>query len=150
MIKNIQQRFDTILRVAQAIAEEQQAFFEQGELAMKPMVLRSIANRCELHGSTVSRVTTNKYILTPRGTFELKYFFNSSINAADGSDSLASEAVKEKNRQMIQKEDQRNPLSDQKIVELLRTENIDIARRTVAKYRDMLGILSSGKRKKVI
>jgi RNA polymerase sigma-54 factor len=87
---------------------------------------------------------------TPVGIFELKYFFNSSINAADGSDSLASEAVKEKIRQMVSKEDPKNPLSDQRIVEILRTDNIEIARRTVAKYRDMLGILSSGKRKKMI
>ena len=103
-----------------------------------------------MHESTISRVTTNKFVHTPVGIYELKYFFNSSINAADGTDSLASEAVKEKLRQLIGKEDPKNPLSDQKIVELLQKENIDIARRTVAKYRDMLGILSSSKRKKVL
>jgi RNA polymerase sigma-54 factor len=102
-----------------------------------------------MHESTVSRVTTNKFVHTPVGIFELKYFFNSSISSADGGADVASEAVKEKIRQMVSKEDAARPLSDQRIVELLRAENIDIARRTVAKYRDMLGILSSSKRKKI-
>jgi RNA polymerase sigma-54 factor len=150
LIRSIHNRQKTIYKVTEAIVKRQRDFFEKGVQQLKPMILKDVANDIGMHESTISRVTTNKFVHTPVGIFELKYFFNSSINAADGSDSLASEAVKEKIRQMIQKEDQRNPLSDQKIVELLRTENIDIARRTVAKYRDMLGILSSGKRKKVI
>jgi RNA polymerase sigma-54 factor len=150
LIRSIHNRQKTIYKVTEAIVRRQRDFFEKGVQFLKPMILKDVANDIGMHESTISRVTTNKFVHTPVGIFELKYFFNSSINAADGSDSLASEAVKEKIRQMISKEDQKNPLSDQKIVELLRVENIEIARRTVAKYRDMLGILSSGKRKKVI
>jgi RNA polymerase sigma-54 factor len=150
LIRSIHNRQKTIYKVTEAIVRRQRDFFEKGVQHLKPMILKDVANDIGMHESTISRVTTNKFVHTPVGIFELKYFFNSSISAADGSDSLASEAVKEKIRQMIQKEDQKNPLSDQKIVELLRVENIDIARRTVAKYRDMLGILSSGKRKKLI
>jgi len=149
LIRSIHNRQKTIYKVTEAIVRRQRDFFEKGVQQLKPMILKDVANDIGMHESTISRVTTNKFVHTPVGIFELKYFFNSSIQAADGSDSLASEAVKEKIRQMIQKEDQKNPLSDQKIVELLRSDNIDIARRTVAKYRDMLGILSSGKRKKV-
>jgi RNA polymerase sigma-54 factor len=150
LIRSIHNRQKTIYKVTDAIVKRQRDFFEKGVQQLKPMILKDVANDIGMHESTISRVTTNKFVHTPVGIFELKYFFNSSINAADGSDSLASEAVKEKIRHMIQKEDQKNPLSDQKIVELLRGDNIDIARRTVAKYRDMLGILSSGKRKKLI
>jgi RNA polymerase sigma-54 factor len=150
LIRSIHNRQKTIYKVTEAIVRRQRDFFEKGVQFLKPMILKDVANDIGMHESTISRVTTNKFVHTPVGIFELKYFFNSSINAADGSDSLASEAVKEKIRQMITKEDQKNPLSDQKIVELLRADNIEIARRTVAKYRDMLGILSSGKRKKII
>ncbi|MGK5082762.1 RNA polymerase factor sigma-54 [Bdellovibrionota bacterium FG-1] len=150
LIRSIHNRQKTIYKVTDAIVKRQRDFFEKGVQQLKPMILKDVANDIGMHESTISRVTTNKFVHTPVGIFELKYFFNSSINAADGGDSLASEAVKEKIRQMISKEDQKNPLSDQKIVELLKTDNIDIARRTVAKYRDMLGILSSGKRKKII
>lgn len=150
LIRSIHNRQKTIYKVTEAIVRRQRDFFEKGVQYLKPMILKDVANDIGMHESTISRVTTNKFVHTPVGIFELKYFFNSSINAADGSDALASEAVKEKIRHMIQKEDQKNPLSDQKIVELLRADNIDIARRTVAKYRDMLGILSSGKRKKII
>lgn len=150
LIRSIHNRQKTIYKVTDAIVKRQRDFFEKGVQQLKPMILKDVANDIGMHESTISRVTTNKFVHTPVGIFELKYFFNSSINAADGSDALASEAVKEKIRQMVSKEDQKNPLSDQKIVELLRVENIDIARRTVAKYRDMLGILSSGKRKKII
>ena len=150
LIRSIHNRQKTIYKVTDAIVKRQRDFFEKGVQQLKPMILKDVANDIGMHESTISRVTTNKFVHTPVGIFELKYFFNSSINAADGSDSLASEAVKEKIRQMISKEDQKNPLSDQKIVELLRGDNIEIARRTVAKYRDMLGILSSGKRKKII
>lgn len=150
LIRSIHNRQKTIYKVTEAIVRRQRDFFEKGVQYLKPMILKDVANDIGMHESTISRVTTNKFVHTPVGIFELKYFFNSSINSADGSDALASEAVKEKIRQMISKEDQKNPLSDQKIVELLRSENIEIARRTVAKYRDMLGILSSGKRKKII
>ncbi|MEN9722113.1 MAG: hypothetical protein RJB38_99 [Pseudomonadota bacterium] len=150
LIRSIHNRQKTIYKVTDAIVRRQRDFFEKGIQHLKPMILKDVASDIGMHESTISRVTTNKYVHTPVGIFELKYFFNSSISAADGTDALASEAVKEKIRQMVQKEDQKNPLSDQKIVELLRSENIDIARRTVAKYRDMLGILSSGKRKKLI
>lgn len=150
LIRSIHNRQKTIYKVTEAIVRRQRDFFEKGVQLLKPMILKDVANDIGMHESTISRVTTNKFVHTPVGIFELKYFFNSSISAADGSDSLASEAVKEKIRQMVSKEDGKNPLSDQKIVELLRSENIEIARRTVAKYRDMLGILSSGKRKKII
>jgi RNA polymerase sigma-54 factor len=150
LIRSIHNRQKTIYKVTDAIVKRQRDFFEKGVQHLKPMILKDVANDIGMHESTISRVTTNKFVHTPVGIFELKYFFNSSINAADGGDSLASEAVKEKIRQMISKEDGKNPLSDQKIVELLKADNIDIARRTVAKYRDMLGILSSGKRKKII
>ena len=150
LIRSIHNRQKTIYKVTEAIVKRQRDFFEKGVQNLKPMILKDVANDIGMHESTISRVTTNKFVHTPVGIFELKYFFNSSINAADGTESLASEAVKEKLRQMIQKEDPKNPLSDQKIVELLRSDNIEIARRTVAKYRDMLGILSSGKRKKTI
>lgn len=150
LIRSIHNRQKTIYKVTEAIVKRQREFFEKGVSVLKPMILKDVANDIGMHESTISRVTTNKYVHTPVGIFELKYFFNSSINSADGSDAVASEAVKEKIRHLVAKEDQKNPLSDQKIVEMLKQENIDIARRTVAKYRDMLGILSSGKRKKVI
>jgi RNA polymerase sigma-54 factor len=149
LIRSIHNRQKTIFKVTEAIVKRQKDFFEKGVQQLKPMILKDIAADINMHESTISRVTTNKYVHTPVGIFELKYFFNSSIQSGDGSDALASEAVKEKIRQMVAKEDPKNPLSDQKIVEILQADNIDIARRTVAKYRDVLGILSSGKRKKV-
>jgi len=150
LIRSIHNRQKTIYKVTDAIVQRQREFFEKGVQQLKPMILKDVANDIGMHESTISRVTTNKYMHTPVGIFELKYFFNSSINSSDGSDSLASEAVKDKIRQLVSKEDAKHPLSDQKIVELLKRDNIDIARRTVAKYRDMLGVLSSSKRKKVL
>jgi len=150
LIRSIHNRQKTIYKVTEAIVRRQRDFFDKGVQMLKPMILKDVANDIGMHESTISRVTTNKYVHTPVGIFELKYFFNSSIQSSDGSEALASEAVKEKLRQLVSKEDPRNPLSDQKIVELLAKENIDIARRTVAKYRDMLGILSSSKRKKTL
>lgn len=150
LIRSIHNRQKTIYKVTEAIVKRQRDFFEKGVQELKPMILKDIANDIGMHESTISRVTTNKFVHTPVGIYELKYFFNSSISASDGGDALASEAVKEKIKQLVTKEDPKNPLSDQKIVELLSKDNIDIARRTVAKYRDMLGILSSSKRKKVI
>lgn len=149
LIRSIHNRQKTIYKVTESIVKHQRDFFEKGVGYLKPMILKDVAADIGMHESTVSRVTTNKFVHTPVGIFELKYFFNSSISSADGGADVASEAVKEKIRQMVSKEDPTKPLSDQRIVELLRAENIDIARRTVAKYRDMLGILSSSKRKKV-
>ncbi len=148
LIKSIHQRQRTIYKVTESIVKHQNDFFEKGPAFIKPMILRDIANDIGMHESTVSRVTTNKYVHTPRGIFELKYFFNSGISKTDG-DSLASESVKLKIKDLVSAEDLKNPLSDQKIVELLKKDGIKIARRTVAKYRDMLKILPSSKRKKM-
>ncbi len=149
LIRSIQNRQKTIYKVTESIVKHQKDFFEKGVTFLKPMILRNVAEDIGMHESTVSRVTTNKFVHTPVGTFELKYFFNSSINATDGGADVASEVVKEKIKHLVAKEDEGKPLSDQRIVELLRAENIDIARRTVAKYREMAGILSSSKRKKM-
>ena len=147
LIKSIHQRQRTIYKVTESIVKHQRDFFAKGPGFIKPMILRDIANDIGMHESTVSRVTTAKYVHTPRGIFELKYFFNSGISTDDG-DSLASESVKLKIKDLVSVEDARNPLSDQKIVELLKKDGIQIARRTVAKYRDVLKILPSSKRKK--
>lgn len=147
LIKSIHQRQRTIYKVTESIVKHQRDFFDKGPAFIKPMILRDIANDVGIHESTVSRVTTNKYVHTPRGIFELKYFFNSGISTDDG-DALASESVKLKIRDLVEKEDAKNPLSDQKLVELLKKDGIQIARRTVAKYRDVLNILPSSKRKK--
>lgn len=147
LIKSIHQRQRTIYKVAESIVKHQREFFEKGAAYLKPMILRDIANDIEMHESTVSRVTTAKYVHTPQGIYELKYFFNSGISSSDG-DALASESVKLKIKDLVAKEDPKNPLSDQKIVEMLKVEGIQIARRTVAKYRDMLKILPSSQRKK--
>ncbi len=147
LIKSIHQRQRTIYKVTESIVKHQRDFFEKGPGFIKPMILRDIANDIGMHESTVSRVTTAKYVHTPRGIFELKYFFNSGINTDDG-DALASESVKLKIKTLVGAEDPKNPLSDQKIVDLLKKDGIQIARRTVAKYRDVLKILPSSKRKK--
>lgn len=148
LIRSIHNRQKTIFKVTEAVVTRQRDFFEKGIQHLKPMILKDIAADIGMHESTVSRVTTNKYVHTPIGIFELKYFFNSSIPSGDGSDGVASEAVKEKIRQLVSREDPKRPLSDQKIVELLKAQNIEIARRTVAKYRDLLGVLPSSRRKK--
>ena len=147
LIKSIHQRQRTIYKVTESIVKHQRDFFEKGPGFIKPMILRDIANDIGMHESTVSRVTTAKYVHTPRGIFELKYFFNSGINTDDG-DALASESVKLKIKSLVAVEDPKVPLSDQKIVDLLKKDGIQIARRTVAKYRDVLKILPSSKRKK--
>lgn len=147
LIKSIHQRQRTIYKVAESIVKHQDEFFEKGPAFIKPMILRDIANDIEMHESTVSRVTTAKYMHTPQGIFELKYFFNSGISKTGGG-SLASESVKLKIKNLVDDEDSKKPLSDQKIVELLKQDGIKIARRTVAKYRDVLKILPSSKRKK--
>ncbi len=149
LIRAIEQRRKTIIRVAECIVEKQRDFFEKGVAFLKPMILRDIAEAVGMHESTISRVTTNKYIHTPSGLFELKYFFNSSIRRV-ASEDIASESVKQAIKKMIEGEDKGNPLSDQVIVKMLeKQEGIRIARRTVAKYREMLGILASSKRKRV-
>ncbi len=147
LIKSIHQRHRTIYRVTESIMKFQWEFLEKGIGYLKPLVLRDVAQDIEMSESTISRVVTNKYVHTPHGIFELKYFFSSGIQRS-GEDSIASESVKEKIRKMIQKEDSRKPLSDHEIMEILSRENIHIARRTVAKYRNMLGVLASNKRKR--
>jgi RNA polymerase sigma-54 factor len=147
LIRSIDQRRRTIVKVTECIVDKQQDFFEKGVDHLKPMILRDVAEAVGMHESTISRVTTSKYVHTPRGIFELKYFFNSSIRRTS-EDDIASESVKSKIREIVSGEDTARPLSDQKIVDILKKEGIVIARRTVAKYREMLGILSSSKRKK--
>jgi RNA polymerase sigma-54 factor len=131
-----------------SIIKFQRDFFEKNTGHLKPLVLRDVAEDIGMHESTVSRVTTNKYVHTPQGIFELKYFFNSGIDYSRG-ESIASESVKDKIRQIILNENPRKPYSDQKIVNILKELNINIARRTVTKYREMLNILPSSKRKRV-
>ena len=147
LIKSIHQRQRTIYKVTESIVKHQEDFFEKGAAFIKPMILRDIANDIGMHESTVSRVTTNKFVHTPLGIYELKYFFNSGLGKSDGN-SVASESVKLKIKDMVSNEDPKKPLSDQKIVDLLKKDGIQIARRTVAKYRDVLKILPSSKRKK--
>ncbi len=146
LIKSIHQRQRTIYKVTESIVKFQRNFFDKGITELKPMVLRDVAEDIGMHESTVSRVTTNKYVHTPQGLFELKYFFNSSIRSFDG-DSFASESVKEHIRNIIKAEEKSNPRSDQEIAEMLIGKNINVARRTVAKYREAMGILPSRKRK---
>ncbi len=147
-VRNVQQRFETIERVAQAVVERQQAFFTEGELGMRPLVLREIADELGLHESTISRVTTQKYMLTPHGTFELKYFFGSGL-ATDSGASASSTAVRALIRAMVQQEDPASPLSDGEIAERLAAKGISVARRTVAKYREALRIPPTTQRKAV-
>ncbi len=148
LIKSIENRQKTITKVAIAIVRSQQDFFKRGPEYLKPMILKDIANEIGMHESTVSRVTTNKFMHTPIGTFELKYFFNASIGGKNGGIDIAGETLKLKIKEMISNEDPKRPLSDQRISELLSTKDIIVARRTVAKYREMMGILTSSKRKK--
>lgn len=148
LIRSIHQRQRTIFKVTESIVRQQIEFFDKGVDHLKPMVLRDVANDIGMHESTISRVTTNKYVHTPRGIFELKFFFNSGISRLTGGD-VASESVKEKVKTIISRENPAHPFSDQKIVETLMKDNIAIARRTVAKYREMLEILPSSKRKKI-
>ena len=140
LIKNVQQRFDTILRVAQAIVERQRRYFDHGEVAMRPLVLREIADILGLHESTISRVTTQKYMLTPRGTLELKYFFGSFVSTDTGGAASAT-AIRALIRQLVAAEStHRSPLTDSRIAKLLGDQGIIVARRTIAKYRESLQI----------
>ena len=146
LIKSIHQRQRTLYRVTESIVRFQVEFLDKGLSYLKPLVLRDVAEDIEMHESTVSRVTTNKYVHTPQGLYELKFFFNSSINRVNG-DALASESVKEQIRKLIKAEDKTKPLSDKGIENMMRELNIRVARRTVAKYREAMGILPSRKRK---
>jgi RNA polymerase sigma-54 factor len=146
LIKNVQQRFDTILRVSQAIVDRQRHFFEHGEVAMRPMVLREIAETLSLHESTISRVTTQKFMATPRGTFELKYFFSSQL-ATDAGGATSSTAIRALIKQLVGAEDTRAPLSDARIAQILGEQGIVVARRTIAKYREALQIPPVNQRK---
>jgi RNA polymerase sigma-54 factor len=145
-MKNILQRFDTIQRVSQAIVERQKSFFTHGEIAMKPLVLREIADELGLHESTISRVTTAKYMSTPFGTFELKYFFGSSLNT-DAGGNASSTAVRALIKQLVAAEDPEKPLSDSQLSQMLEEQGIQVARRTVAKYREALKIAPANLRK---
>jgi RNA polymerase sigma-54 factor len=145
-IKNLQQRFDTILRVSQAIVERQRNFFEYGEIAMRPLVLREIADELELHESTISRVTTQKFMLTPRGIYELKYFFGSGV-ATEAGGTCSSTAIRALIKQLVSQEDAQHPLSDSRMSEILALQGILVARRTVAKYRELMHILPVNLRK---
>ncbi len=147
LIRSIQQRQKTIVKVTESIIKFQGHFLEHGVERLRPLILKDVAEDIGMHESTVSRVTTNKYVHTPQGIFELKFFFNSSIQGDDGD--LASAAVKSKIRQLVSQEDAKKPYSDQKLVTLLRESGVTIARRTVAKYREAMNILPSSRRKRL-
>ena len=148
LIKNVQQRFDTILRVAQSVVDRQRQFFDHGEVAMRPLVLREIADILGLHESTVSRVTTQKYMATPRGIFELKYFFGSHV-ATEAGGACSATAIRALIKQLIGAEDSKKPLSDSQLSEILGQQGIVVARRTIAKYRESLNIAPVKLRKSI-
>ena len=148
LIKSIQNRQQTINKTAKAIVRQQQEFFKKGPRFLKPMILKDVAEEIGMHESTVSRVTTNKYMHTPIGTFELKYFFNTGVGGKDGGIDVSSEVLRMRIKEMIENEPPKKPLSDQKIAELLSRDDVNLARRTVAKYREAMGIPSSAVRKR--
>ncbi|PWG65206.1 RNA polymerase factor sigma-54 [Sediminicurvatus halobius] len=148
LIKSLRSRNDTLLKVAECIVERQRGFLEQGEEAMQPLVLREVAETIEMHESTVSRITNQKYMHTPRGTFEFKYFFSSHVQTVDGGECSAT-AIRARIRRLVADEDPASPLSDSRLAEILREEGINVARRTVAKYREAMAIASSTERKRL-
>jgi len=148
-INSLRSRNETLINVAREIVRRQIEFFQRGEIAMKPMVLREIAETLDLHESTVSRVTTNKYMLTPRGVFEFKYFFSSHVSTSDGGAASAT-AIQARIKKLIEEENPKKPLSDAKIAAVLEEAGIDVARRTIAKYREAMGIASSTARKRLL
>ena len=148
-LKSLQNRNETLLKVATCIVERQREFLEQGDEHMKPLILRDIAEVLGMHESTISRVTTQKYMHTPRGIYELKYFFSSHVGTSDGGE-CSSTAIRAMIRKLIQAEDPGKPLSDDKIAKLLEAEGIQVARRTVAKYREAMTIPSSSDRKRLV
>jgi len=149
LIRSLHQRQRTIYKVVESILKHQRDFFEKGIGYLKPMVLRDVARDISMHESTISRVTTNKYVYTPQGIFPLKFFFNSKVHTTEGGE-VAAETVKDKIRQILESENPRKPMSDQEIANRLKEMGVDIARRTVTKYRESMGILSSTKRRKLI
>ncbi len=148
LIKSIHQRKKTIYKVTQSIVKFQREFLDKGIAYLKPMVLKDVAEDVGMHESTISRVTSNKYVHTPQGIFELKFFFSTGLPRKDGSKDVAAQSVKERIKRLIESEDPTKPFSDKQIVEILAKDNIKIARRTVAKYRDLMGILPSSRRKR--
>lgn len=148
-MQSLSKRNETLMKVASVIVEKQQDFMEYGEGSLHPMVLNDIASEIEMHESTVSRITTEKYIQTPKGTFELKYFFSSSVSTDNGG-TASSKAIRARIKELIAKENARKPLSDSRLSTLLADEGIIVARRTVAKYRESLGIASSSQRKRLV
>ena len=148
-LKSIENRNDTLFKVASCIIEQQQDFLEYGEEAMKPLILHDIAKVLELHESTISRVTTQKYLHTPRGTFELKYFFSSHVNTEKGGECSAT-AIRALLKKLIAAESRKKPLSDSKLAKMLAELGIPVARRTVAKYRESMNIAPSNERKQLI
>ncbi|HRE30806.1 MAG TPA: RNA polymerase factor sigma-54, partial [Candidatus Berkiella sp.] len=148
-LKSIENRNDTLLKVASCIVEQQQAFFEFGEEAMKPLILHDVAKVLELHESTISRVTTQKYLHTPRGTFELKYFFSSHVNTEKGGE-CSTTAIRAVIKKLIAAESRQKPLSDSKLAVLLAEQGIPVARRTIAKYREAMNIPPSNERKQLV
>jgi RNA polymerase sigma-54 factor len=148
LLRSLEIRNETLLKVARCIVQRQAAFFEHGDESMEPMVLRDVADAVEMHESTISRVTTGKYMHTPRGVFEFRYFFSSHVAGADGTE-MSSTAIRAKIRKLIAGEDPGNPLSDSRIAELLAADGANVARRTVAKYREALQIAPSGERRKI-
>ena len=150
LVRSLEQRTRTILKISEEIVRQQEGFFLYGISHLRPLVLRDIAEAVEMHESTVSRATSNKYMATPRGLFELKYFFSSSLaTTGGGSSMLSSQAVRHRIKSMIDKEEPSKILSDDKIVDMLRDEGVDIARRTVAKYREAMNIPSSPQRRRM-
>ncbi|MDJ0608267.1 MAG: RNA polymerase factor sigma-54 [Kiloniellales bacterium] len=149
LVKSLHQRATTILKVASEIVRQQDAFFHKGVTHLRPLTLRDVAAEIEMHESTVSRVTSNKFIATPRGTFELKYFFSASITATETGAAHAAESVRHRIKQLIEAEDPKKPMSDEALVSQLRKDGIEIARRTVAKYREALRIPSSSQRRRL-
>src|SRR5256885_836909 len=147
LLKSLEIRHETLMKVARSIVERQTAFLEQGEEHMRPMILKDIAEAVAMHESTVSRVTSGKYMHTPRGVFELRYFFSSQVEGADGS-GTSSTAIRAKIRKLVKEEGADAPLSDGRIAELLSVEGIPVARRTVAKYREAMGIAASNERRR--
>jgi RNA polymerase sigma-54 factor len=148
MIQAIEQRRQTMLKVMNFIVDRQREFFEKGVQFLRPLTLREVADHIEMHESTVSRVTNEKYVQTPRGVYSLKFFFSSGLSTTSGED-ISARGVKAKIQTLVDQEDEKKPLTDQKIVNLLEADGVKIARRTVAKYRDQLGILPARMRKRV-
>jgi RNA polymerase sigma-54 factor len=147
LLKSLEIRNETMLKVARAIVERQAEFLEQGDEFMRPMILKDIAEAISMHESTISRVTSGKYMLTPRGVFELRFFFSSQVESEDGH-GTSSTAIRAKIRKLIKEEDPASPLSDNRIAEILSGEGIPVARRTVAKYREAIGIAASAERRR--